>query len=177
MAQELTTQQIENIMIDTGVVYVNYGEVSEAILAPTRGGSSFVVEQDVRVIERDGALGKEKGLRRVVTENAMLTVRLMDFSAENLKKALAGSVLASSKVTGTLDGSIADAEYLTNVALVGTTLGGDNVVIKLYNAMADGGLTIDTTDKDESVFEVVFAGHRDPTDYTVALYDIEIVTP
>ena len=173
---QLTTQQIENIMLDTGVVYVDYGEATERVLAPTRGGNSFVVEQDVRVIERDGALGKEKGLRRVITENAMLTVRVMDMSITNLNMILRGSTATATKVTSTLTGTIADTEYLTNITWIGTDMEGKNKIIALYNAMSDNGLSADFTDKDEAVVEIQFAGHRDPTDTTAALYDIEEVS-
>ena len=65
----VTTAQIENIQLGPGVVYVDYGLAGERILAPTRGGNSFVVEQDIRIIERDGALGKEIGLRRIIRED------------------------------------------------------------------------------------------------------------
>jgi hypothetical protein len=172
---EVTTAQIENILLDTGVVYVNYGEASERILAPTRGGNSFVVEQDVKVIERDGALGKEKGFRRVIKEDAKLTVRLMDISIANLQMALRASTATSTKITSTQDGAIADTEYLTNVTLVGTDLEGKNKIVTLFNAMSDNGLSIEMKDKDEAVVEVVFAGHRDPTDATAPLYTIEEV--
>lgn len=172
---QLTTQQIQNIMLDTGVVYVDYGESGQRVLAPTRGGNSFVVEQDVRTIERDGALGKEKGLRRVILENAMLTVRVMDMSIANLQMALRGATATSTKVTSTLTGSIADTEYLTNITWIGTDMEGKNKIITLYNAMSDNGLSIDFADKDEAVIEIVFSGHRDPTDSAQALYDIEEV--
>ena len=172
---EVTTAQIENILLDTGVVYLDYGLAGERILGPTRGGNSFVVEQDVRVIERDGALGKEKGLRRVIKEDATLTVKIMDMSIANLKMALAASTATATKVTSTLDGEIQSSEYYTNITLIGTDMEGKNKVITLNNPLADGGLTIEMADKDEAVVEVVFSGHRDPTDATVPLYTIEEV--
>ena len=175
MNRNLTTEQIENILLDAGVVYANYGEVGERVLAPTRGGSSFAVEQEVRIIERDGALGKEKGLRRVINEDAMLTVRLMDMSIDNLKLALAGATVNGDKITSTQDGTIDDSEYLKNVTWIGTDMEGKNKVITLYNAMADNGLSVDFPDKDEAVLEVVFAGHRNPQDYAEPLYTIEQV--
>jgi hypothetical protein len=172
---ELTTAQIENILLDTGVVYVNYGVAGERILAPTRGGNTFVVEQEVRVIERDGALGKEKGLRRVIKEDATMTVRLMDMSIANLQMALRGATATATKITSTTDGSIATSEYLDNITLIGTDMEGKNKIITLFNAMSDNGLSVEMADKDEAVVEVVFAGHRDPTDATQALYTIEEV--
>ena len=175
MNRNLTTEQIENILLDAGIVYVNYGVAGERVLAPTRGGSSFAVEQDVRIIERDGSLGKEKGLRRVITEDAMLTVRLMDMSIANLKLALAGATVAGDMITSTTDGVIDASEYLTNVTWIGTDMEGKNKIITLYNAMSDNGLSVDFPDKDEAVLEVVFAGHRNPLDYTEPLYTIEEV--
>ena len=173
MGQNVTTAQIANVLIDTGVVYLDYGLGTQRILAPTRGGNSFVVEQDVKVIERDGAMGKEKGLRRVIKEDATLTVKFMDMSISNLKMALAGSTATATKVTNTVDGAILDTEYFTNVTLVGTDMAGKSKVITLFKALADNGLSVEMADKDESVVEVVFSGHRDPTDNTSPLYTIE----
>jgi hypothetical protein len=168
----VTTSQIENILLDTGVVYIDYGELTERVLAPTRGGSSFVVEQDVRVIERDGALGKELGLRRVIKEDAMLTVRIMDASIANLKMTLRGATESGNIISNTRTGTIAATEYFTNVTWIGTDMEGKNKIITLFNAMSDNGLSMEFTDKDETVIEVVFAGHRDPSDSDADLYTI-----
>lgn len=91
MPQELTVEQIQNIVIDTGVVYVNYGEIGERILAPVRGGNQFLVERTIRDIEFDGRRGKTKGLRRIIEENAKLVVGLMDISMANIALALSGA--------------------------------------------------------------------------------------
>jgi hypothetical protein len=168
----VTTEQINNIILDTGVVYVDYGEAGERILAPTRGGSTWVVEQDVRLIERDGALGKEKGLRRITREDAMLTVRLLDLSKENFHMALRGANLTGSTITSTQNGNIELTEYFTNITWVGEDMEGKSRIITLFNAMSDNGLSLNYEDKNEAVLEVVFAGHRDPSDYTEPLYTI-----
>ena len=167
-----TEAQTNNMLLDTGTLYLDYGEAGERILAPTMGGNSFVVEQDIRIIERDGALGKEKGLRRVIKEDATLTCRFKDISYANLKMALAGSVLSSVTVTGTLTGTIASTEYFTNVTWIGTDHEGKNKIITLFNAMGDNGLSMDFNDKDEAIIEIAFSGHRDPTNAATALYTI-----
>ena len=171
----LTTEQIENIIVDAGVVYLDYGLPTERLLAPTRGGNSFTVEQEIKQIERDGSLGKEKGMRRVITENAMMTVRVLDLSIANLKLCLAGSTITNGVVSSTSDGAISDSEYFTNVTLVGTDLEGKNRVITLANPLADNGLSVDFTDKDEAVLEIQFAGHRNPFVCNEPLYTIEDV--
>lgn len=171
-----TTAQIENIVIDAGAVYLNYGlgeAAGERILAPTMGGNSFSVEQEIKEIEVDGIKGKTKNLRRIITENASLSVNLADLSLENLKVALPGTTLASSTLTST--GNIADTDYISNVALVGETMKGEYKVIIIYNALADNGLSIEMTDKEETSVEVQFSAHYDPTDLTAPLYEVKDV--
>ena len=174
----LTLAQIENIVIDAGVVYINYGEgETERMLAPTRGGNTFVVEQEIKTIERDGSRGKEKGLRRIITENATLTVQLLNLSQENLKLALPGADLSVGGVITNGDGSILDTDYLTNITLIGETMKGETKVITLYNALADNGLSVSMTAKEESVVELQFSAHYDPTDLSSPIYKIEEVPP
>jgi hypothetical protein len=156
-------------------VYLDYGLPTERLLAPTRGGNSFTVEQEIRQIERDGALGKEKEMRRVITEDAMMTVRLLDLSIANLKLCLAGAKIVNGVVSSTTDGVIDASEYFGNVTLVGVDLEGKNRVITLANPLADNGLSVDFTDKDEAVLEVQFSGHRNPFVCEEPLYTIEDV--
>lgn len=173
----LTTQQLQNIIIDTGVVYVNYGEVDERLLGPCKGGNSFLVEQEFKDVEYDGRRGKTKGLRRIINENASLKVRLMDLSQDNIKLALAGAKIdaITSAVT---NGSriILDSDYLKNIALVGTTAGGASKVITLYNVLSDNGLAMEMVDKDELAVELNFSAHYDPTNLESPIYKIEEIT-
>lgn len=174
MRYDLTLEQIEDVVIDHGVVYVNYGEVDERMLAPTRGGNSFVVEREIKIIERDGARGKEKGLRRIISENATLTVRLMNLSQENLKLALPGANFEAGVITNG-DGSIPNEDYIKNVTLVGETMSGENKVITLYNALNENGLNVNLAPKDESVVELQLAAHYDPADLSSPIYKIDQV--
>ena len=169
----VTTAQIENIQLGPGVVYVDYGLAGERILAPTRGGNSFVVEQDIRIIERDGALGKEIGLRRIIREDATMVVKLMDISIANIKAALPGSTATSTKVTSTITGLIAVGDYFTIITIIAEDMEGKNKIITLHNPLADGGLKIELPDKDETVMEITFSGHRDPSVAATPLYTIE----
>ena len=176
MNKNITTEQLESIVIDAGVVYINYGETGEKLLAPTRGGNSFTVEQEIRQIERDGARGKEKGLRRVVEENATLTVNTLDLSVETLKLALAGAVKTGDKIESG-EGTIAEEEYLKNVTLIGEDMAGNHRVIQIFNALGDNGLNIETNDRDESVVSIELSANWNPEDYSEPLYKIETVTP
>ncbi len=68
----LTQQQIENIQIDYGIVYVNYGDTDQKLLGPTRGGGEFVATATIRDIEYDGSKGKTKGMQVVDDITAQL---------------------------------------------------------------------------------------------------------
>lgn len=174
-----TSETVKNLILDAGIVYKNYGGAGEAVLGATMGGNSFSVEREIREIEVDGVLGKVKGLRRIITENAMLTVNLKEMSTANLKLALPGSTSTNyPSATPTHDsivsvGKIADSDYLTNIALVATVSGSTTpVVILLSNALADGGFEIALEDKNEAVIEIQFSAHYDPATLTTVPYEI-----
>ena len=44
----LTQQEIEKIQIDEGVVILDYGEQTERVLAPCRGGGEFTATARLR---------------------------------------------------------------------------------------------------------------------------------
>lgn len=169
----LTLEQIENVVIDAGVVYVNYGVAGERQLAPCRGGNTFNVDAEIREIEFDGARGKTKGMRRKIREDASLIVRLADMSLENLHMALPGSVLVGKKLT---NGWGIDADnYLTNVTLIGQDMKDDFKVITIYNGLMDEAFEAVYTDKEESIIELKISGHYDPADTSNKLWSIEDV--
>lgn len=174
MSKRITKEQIENILIDSGVVYIDYGLPSQRLLAPVRGGNTFTVEGEIREIEVDGTRGKTKGLRRRIREDAMLLVNFMDLSLENLNMALPGSKLDLEGDKLSSGWKITDEDYLDNVTLIGEDMRGRYLKITIYNALADEGLEISMVDEDESVVEVQFAAHHepDPTD-TDVLWDVE----
>ena len=96
----ITTDTVQNLVLDAGIVYLNYGAGggTERILGATEGGNTFTVEREIREVPVDGTKGKTKGLRRIITENATLTVNLKEVSPENIQLALAGST----KTTGAI---------------------------------------------------------------------------
>ena len=171
----ITTEQIENIILDAGVVYINYGEQDERILAPTRGGNTFTVEAEIREIEVNNTRGKTKGLRRKIREDANLTVSMMDLDLENLNMALPGSTLEGDKLSS--GWAIDETDYLKNVTLIGETLGGKYKKISIYNAMIDEDFAIEFEEDDEGIMELNFAAHHEPCPgNTDVLWDIEDLT-
>jgi hypothetical protein len=171
----LTQEQIENIQIDYGIVYVNYGAVGEAQLAPTRGGGTVTITKNIRDIEFDGRKGKTKGMQVVDEVNAMLSVPLMDTSMDNLAKAMPWATYAASKlsVKSANLGVISDSAYLKNITLFAKVIGGSYKKITLYSAMNESDFSLAAVPKDEGIIQLEVYAHWDPKDDTKDLCDIE----
>lgn len=171
---KLTLEQIEKIVMDTGVVYVNYGLGGERTLAPCRGDNTFSVEAEIREVEVNGLKGKTKGLRRKIAENATLEVNLMDLSLENLKMALPGSRLVENKLTN--GWTIKSTDYIDNVTLIGKDMGDNYKKVTINNALMDESLSVAMNEDAESVIKLVFSAHYDLNDENDSLWSIEDLT-
>ena len=181
MDKKVPMEAIEPIIIDAGLVYKNWGENNEAMIGVTRGGNSFQVEPEYKDIERDGARGKEKHMKRLINLDANLVVNLMTLTIDNLKDALGvGELVTSGEPETTVLKSsldIDETDYIDNITLIGEKLGGGYIRITIFNAFSDQGIEIAMEDREETVVEVTFAAHFDPeasesTDYS-DLFEIE----
>lgn len=178
----ITTDTVKNMLLDAGAVYANYGETDERLIGATSGGNTFTIEREIKEIEADGARGKVKGLRRIITENASLTINLLEMSVENFKMALTAAdvsdVMDNDGTTKVADkiksrGQILDSDYLKNVALVTTVSGSDQpCVIILYNVIADDEIELELEDKEEGKPEITLSAHYDPADLETVPYEI-----
>jgi hypothetical protein len=173
----LTREQIENIQIDYGLVYANYGEVGERQLAPTRGGGTFSVTKNIREIEYDGRRGKTKGMQVVDEVNAMLSVPLLCASMENLALAMPWATYSDGKLSAkSADlGVIQDGAYLSNITMFAKVIGGGYKKITLYSAMTENDFSLAAAPKAEGVVTLEVHAHWDAEEDTADLYDIEDV--
>jgi hypothetical protein len=179
----LTQQQLENIQIDYGIVYVNYGEVDQALLGPTRGGGTFSVTKNIREIEFDGRRGKSKGAQVVDEINAQLNVTHLDTSMQTLKLAMPYATFEGDGTTVPYTitcksanvGVIPNTAYLKNVTMFAKTVKGGYKKITLYNAMNEADFSFAAAPKAEGTIAMEIYAHWDPTDYTQNLYKIEDV--
>ena len=175
----VTSTTTQHLILDAGVVYTNYGEISEETLGATHGGNTFEVTREIREIEVDGARGKIKGLRRKITENATLTVNLKEITSAAVQLALAGSTFNNDGTHDVIKSNLAIAvgDYLDNVALVAEVSGTTNpIIIIIENALADNDLSVAFNDKDEGVLEIQFSAHYDPDALTTVPYEIRYPT-
>ena len=174
---KLTQEQIENIQIDYGIVYVNFGEGGETLLAPTRGGGTFNVSKNIREIEYDGRKGKTKGMQVVDEINATLSVTLLSASMDNLALAMPWATYSGGKISAKSSnlGVIQDGAYLKNVTMFAKTIGGEYKKITLYNALAENDFSLAAAPKAEGVITLEVHAHWDAEDDAADLYDIEDV--
>jgi hypothetical protein len=184
-AHGITTETTKRFAIDSGAVYINLGETGERLLGATRGGNTFTVEQDIKVIEVDGSKGKLKGARRVIESNASIVANLLELTTANIMTAIAGATAVnytdptSTPATNTHDDirrtrNISDIDYITNVAIVGKVSGtNENIICMVYNALADEGLELAFEDREEGVLEVTFSAHFNPDDLDTEPWSIK----
>lgn len=173
----LTQEQIENIQIDYGLIFINYGEEGERQLAPTRGGGTFTVTKNIREIDYDGRRGKTKGMQVVDEVNATLSVPLLCASMDNLALAMPWATYSNGKIYAKSSdlGVIKDSAYLSNITMFAKVIGGGYKKITLYNAMAENDFSLAAAPKAEGVIQLEVSAHWDAEDDTADLYDIEDV--
>lgn len=176
----VTTDTVKKFLVDAGAVYVDYGLGTERLLGATRGGNSFVVEQEIRIPEIDGAKGPVKGTRRVVAVNARITANLIEITADNILLMLPGAEKADyptsigkthDKITR--DAEIADTNYCTNIAIVGKISGSDeNFIGIINNVINDGNLEVGMEDRNEAGIATQFTAHYLASDLDTEPWEI-----
>lgn len=171
-----TSATPNNLLIDSGALYKNYGLSNEALIGATSGGNEFDITVKTRDVKCDGVKGNVKGLKQITDVEVNLKTNMLEITEDILKMALFATVDTTSDtdydiVTGKT--YIADDDYLENIALVGKLSGSQKpVVIILKNALATDGLKFKTEDDKDNVLPVTFTGHIDPLTPTILPYEI-----
>lgn len=180
MNKELTKEMVENIQIDHGIIYKNYGLDTEELIGPTRGGGNFKVERTYRNIEYDGQKGDTEGLTTVDDENATLTVKTLNASMNTFADKLPGAKITrdttSKKITKIESGSlgiIPEEAYIKNVTLFGQKVGGKFVKITIQNALDKNGLDFSAVQKAEGEIELAYRAHHKYDDNELSIYIVE----
>lgn len=163
---KVTKKQLENVQVDYGIVFVNYGVAGKQThLGPTKGGGEFSATATIRDIEFDGMKGKTAGLQVIDEINAMLKVSIGDTSLDTLAQLMpclklvpdAGQTPAH--IVNEAPGPIAADRYLDNITMFAKTLGGKYKKITLYNALAENPLSITAAPKTEGLVALEIHAH------------------
>lgn len=155
----------KNILLGAGTIHkgLKYEgsswNLEDTIIGSTSGGSKLTITPEITTIEADGALVRTKGLDIKTGEVATLEVNFLELSKEVIKQAIIGEDATSSDATYDLIESKANIEagdYLENIAFVGMTPEGKNIIVILDNALCTSGFELEGKNKEAGVITLTF---------------------
>lgn len=183
----VTTKTPENIPLGAGTIHKNLKYIdgkwnfANSIVGATSGGSKLSIKPDIINIPIDGVHVAVKNLtEQKQGETAQLEVTWAELSVDIIKAAtLVQEVIDGTNVDGyTLLESkpdITEGDYWDNIAFVGKTLKGQNIIIILDNVICTEGFDYEGKDKTPGTLTTVHkctADLDDDSDYDVLPYHI-----
>ena len=166
----VTENTPKNILFGAGSIHKNlvYSDgawnFSESIVGATSGGSKLSIVPEITPIEVDGALVKAKGLTVKTGETATLEINFIELTPELIKAATIGAAGTSDDATYDMiqsKANIEEGDYWENIAFVGQTLEGKNVIAILENAICTSGFEQEGKSKEGVVGKYTFECHAD----------------
>ena len=175
----LTDRTITNLQLNAGVLLTKYTKGSpineEDILGATRGGGSFTAVPTVHQAAVDGAPTYTKGLERVDDWVVTLNVTMLEVNDEAISRALGVGVVKTGGDTAdtvfTVKRTVNDADY-KDLYWVSDLSSGQDLIIKIKNALNTGGFNLTFTDRGEGTYALALIGHFTVDDLDTAPFDI-----
>lgn len=178
----VTNNTVQNIQFGAGTIHkgLKYTESSwnfeASLVGATKGGSTLTITPEFYSVTPDGSTVAIKDFKRKVGETATLEVNMLELTAELIKAAVIGKDGTSTDTNYSLIESkdaIEEGDYWDNIAFVGETLDGKNIIVILDNALCTSGLSIEGKNKEEGVGKYTFECHADAsTSLTTLPYHI-----
>lgn len=180
----ITADTVKNIQFGAGTIHkglkftTGTGETpgtwnfEESCVGATKGGSSVKIEPVFYTVEPDGSSVAVKNFKRKTGEKATMEINLLELNADMLKASVIGEDGESDIDGMALIESKADIEegdYWENIAFVGETLEGKNIIVILPNALCTSGLSIEGKSGEESVGKFTFECHGDANESLTTL--------
>ena len=160
----------QNILFGAGTIHKNLTytgsawNFDESIMGATSGGSKLSIIPEVTKIEVDGALVAAKGLTVKTGETATMEINFIELNTDLIKAATIGVDGTSEDATYDLiesKASIAEGDYFDNIAFVGKTLDGKNIIAILENALCTSGFEQEGKNKEGAIGKYTFECHAD----------------
>lgn len=137
---------------------------TESLIGATQGGSKISIVPEVHRIEADGALVAVKELDVKVGEKATMELNMLELTKDNVKAAL----LATAGTSGDSNYDLLESkpnieagDYYSNIAFVGQTLDGRNIIVIMDNALCTSGFETEGKNKTEGVCKFTFECYSD----------------
>ena len=137
-----------------------------SIIGATHGGSKVTITPEITKIEADGAQVAVKGMQVKTGETATMEINFAEISKDIIKSSIIGKDGTSPDTAYDLIESKADIEtgdYLENIAFVGRTLDGRNIIVIMDNALCTSGFAVDGKNKEQGVIVCTFECHAELT--------------
>lgn len=166
----VTTNTPKNIMFGAGTIHkgLKYADGSwnfaESLMGATSGGSKLSIIPEVTKIEVDGALVATKGLSVKTGETGTMEINFIELTKEIIQAATFGQDGTSEDATYDLiesKASIAEGDYWENIAFVGKTLEGKNIIAIMDNALCTSGFEQEGKNKEGAIGKYTFECHAD----------------
>lgn len=161
----------KNIMFGAGTIHkgLKYAGSSwnfdETIIGATSGGSKLSIVPEITNIEVDGALVKAKGLTVKTGETATMEINFLELTKDIIKAATIGADGTSDDASNydliESKANIATGDYWENIAFVGKTLEGKNIIAILDNALCTSGFEQEGKNKEGAVGKYTFECHAE----------------
>lgn len=166
----VSAKTVQNIQFGAGTIHkgLKYADSTwnfdASCVGATKGGSSVAIIPEFYSVEPDGSTVAIKDFKRKVGETAKLEVNFLELTADLIKSAVVGANGTSTDTTYDViepKDAIEEGDFWENIAFVGETLDGKNIIVILDNALCTSGLTLEGKNKEESVGKYTFECHAD----------------
>ena len=148
--------------IHKGLKYSSTWNFEESLVGATNGGSKLSIVPELYDVPLDGANVAVKGLKVKTGETATMEVNFAELTEDIIKAATIGKTGTATDTTYNLIESKADiavGDYWENVAFVGRTLEGKNIIAILENALITSGMETEGKNKESAVGTYTFTCH------------------
>ena len=132
---------------------------TESLVGATSGGSKLSIVPEITPIEVDGVHVNAKGLTEKTGEKASLEINLIELTKDIIKAATFAKDGESADADYDLiesKASIEEGDYWENIAFVGKTLKGKNIIAILDNALCTSGWEQEGKSKEGAVGKYTF---------------------
>ena len=162
----------KNILFGAGTIHkglkytTNAWNFANSIVGATSGGSKLSIIPEVTKVEVDGALVAAKGLSVKTGETATMEINFIELTEDIIKAATLGKDGTSDDTNYDVivpKADIQEGDYWENIAFVGKTLDGKNIIAVLENALCTSGFEQEGKNKEGAVGKYTFECHAELT--------------
>lgn len=166
----VTPNTPKNILFGAGTIHKNLTytgsawNFAESLMGATSGGSKLSIIPEVTKVPVDGALVAAKGLSVKTGETATMEINFAELTKDIIMAATLGASGTSEDSTYDVivsKANIAEGDYFDNIAFVGKTLAGKNIIAILEGALCTSGFEQEGKNKEGAIGKYTFECHAE----------------